>query len=63
MEQFGSQNKHTLSLQACNTKFTLDTSRQKRVTIALYSTDIKCCYEIVVHSVSSLAMQQQNVPE
>jgi hypothetical protein len=63
MEQFSSRNNHTAILQTCNKKFTLDISRQKRFRIALFSTDLKSCYDIVVHSVASLAMQQQNVPE
>jgi hypothetical protein len=40
-EQFGSHNGHTSSMQACNKKFTLNITRQKRITIALSSTDLK----------------------
>jgi hypothetical protein len=62
-EQYGSHSEHTSIMQACNKKFTLDITIQKRITMALCSTDLKLCYYQVVRSVASIAMQQQNVPE
>jgi UDP-galactopyranose mutase len=57
-EQFGSRNGHTAIMQDCNKKFTLDIKRQKCITMSLCSTDLTSCYDRVVHSVASIAMQQ-----
>jgi hypothetical protein len=40
-----------------------DLVRQQRRTAALCSNDTKSCYDRVVHSVTSIAMQQQNISD
>jgi hypothetical protein len=62
-KQFDSHSGHTSVMQACNKKFTLYIARQKRITMALCSTDLKSCYDRIVHAMAFISMQQQNVPE
>jgi hypothetical protein len=62
-EQFRSRSCHRAIEQAWNKRLSFDLVRQQRRTAALCSNDMKSCYDRVVHSVASIAMQQQNVAD
>jgi hypothetical protein len=62
-EQFGSRSGHRAIEQAWNKRLSFYLVRQQRRTAALCSNDMKSCYDQVVHSVASIAMEPQNVPD
>jgi hypothetical protein len=62
-EQFGSRSGHRAIEQAWNKRLSFDLVRQQRRTATLCSNGTTSCYDRVVHSVASIAMQQQNVPD
>ena len=61
-EQFGSRSRLTAIDQSLNKRLTYDIIRQKRRPGALCSNDAKSCYDRIVHSVASLAMQRVGAP-
>ena len=61
-EQFGSRAGHTSIDQSLNKRLTLDIIRQKKRPSAVCSNDAKSCYDRIVHSVASLAMQRVGAP-
>jgi hypothetical protein len=63
VEQFGGRNGLTSILQVINKRFTLNVTRQSKIFLALCSNDAKSCFDRVVHAVTSIAVQQQNVPK
>ena len=61
-EQFGSRSRMTAIDQSLNKRLTYDIIRQTRRPGALCSNDAKSCYDRIVHSVASLAMQRVGAP-
>ena len=61
-EQFGSRSRLTAIDQSLNKRLTYDIIRQKKRPGALCSNDAKSCYDRIVHSVASLAMQRVGAP-
>jgi hypothetical protein len=61
-EQFGSRTDHTAIDQSLNKRLTYDIIRQKKRAGAVCSNDAKSCYDRIVHSVASLAMQRVETP-
>jgi hypothetical protein len=61
-EQFGSRTDHTSINQSLNKRLTYDIIRQKKRPGAVCSNDAKSCYDRIVHSVASLAMQRVGTP-
>jgi hypothetical protein len=49
--------------QALHNVLSFDLIRQARVDAAMCSNDAKSCYDRIVHSIASILMQHQNVPE
>ena len=62
-EQFGSRKDHRAIEHVLNKRLCMDLLRQKRTPGAIAPTDLKSCYDRVCHSVASLCLQQQGVPE
>ncbi len=62
-EQFGSRRHHKAIDQALNKVLTNDLLRQLKIPGAICSNDAKSCYDLIVHTPASLAMQRQGVPE
>jgi hypothetical protein len=48
--------------QALNKVLSFDLIRQARMDAAVCSNDAKSCYDLIVHAITSIRMQQQNVP-
>ena len=61
-EQYGSRSRLTAIDQSLNKRLTYDIIRQKKRPGALCSNDAKSCYDRIVHSVASLAMQRVGAP-
>ena len=61
-EQYGSRSQLTAIDQSLNKRLTYDIIRQKKRPGALCSNDAKSCYDRIVHSVASLAMQRVGAP-
>ena len=61
-EKFGSRSRLTAIDQSLNKRLTYDIIRQKKRPGALCSNDAKSCYDRIVHSVASLAMQRVGAP-
>ena len=61
-EQFGSRSGLTSIDHSLNKRLTYDIIRQKKRPSAVCSNDAKSCYDRIVHSVASLAMQRVGAP-
>ena len=61
-EQFGSRAGLTAIDQSLNKRLTYDLMQQRKRPGALCSNDAKSCYDRIVHSVASLAMQRVGAP-
>jgi hypothetical protein len=60
--QFGSR-KHNRAITHCiNKRITFDHMRQLRHPGALYASDLKSCYDRVVHAIASLPMMRVSMP-
>jgi hypothetical protein len=62
-EQYGSRKKHSSAEQALNKRLTFDILRQERRSAIDITIDLASCYDLVVHSIASLCMQRQGIPE
>jgi hypothetical protein len=62
IEQYGSRHNRAAGTQCLNKHLTLDLLRQQRQAGILLSNDAKACYDRIVHSFASLAMQRVGVP-
>jgi hypothetical protein len=62
IEQFGSRKQMSAIDQSLNKTLTFDLWRQFKIPGALCSNDAKSCYDRIVHSVASLALQRLGVP-
>ena len=62
IEQGGSRKGHGADDSALNKVLTFDIARQRKQPLALCSNDAVACYDRIVHSVASLAMQRVGVP-
>jgi hypothetical protein len=62
-EQYGSRKKHASADQALNKRLTFDILRQERRSAVDTAVDLASCYDLVVHSIASLSIQRQGVPE
>jgi hypothetical protein len=62
-EQYGSRKHHSAADQGLNKELTTDLLRQKKQPGALNSNDAKACYDRMVHSVTSICLQQMGVPQ
>ena len=58
----GVKKKHQSITAALNKRLTMDLLQQRQQAGALFSNDVKSCYDRVVHSVASLAMQRLRSP-
>ena len=63
IEQYGSRKRHKAIDQAVNKCLTFKILRQKRMAGALCANNALSCYDRICHTVASLNMQQQGVPE
>jgi hypothetical protein len=63
MEQYGSRAKLSAGDHSLNKRLTFDLMRQSKRPGAMCSNDAKSCYDRIVHSVASLAMQRLGVAE
>jgi hypothetical protein len=61
-EQYGSRKNRAAIDQCLNRQLSTDIFRQKRITGAFVATDALSCYDRIVHSFASLAMQRVGVP-
>ena len=61
-EQYGSRKKKTAIECALNKRLTFDILRQIKVPAGICSCDLKSCYDRIVHSFASLAMQRAGAP-
>jgi hypothetical protein len=61
-EKHGSREGKNMIEQALNKVLSFDSIRQARMDEAMCSNDAKSCYDRIVHSITSILMQQQNVP-
>jgi hypothetical protein len=61
-EQYGSRKNHTAIDHGLNKQLTFDLLRIKKKMGAICANDAKACFNRIVHSVASLAMQCQGVP-
>ena len=61
-EQYGSRKRHSAEDHCLNKRLTFDILRQKKRPGTHLATDLLSCYDRIVHSVASLAMQQQGMP-
>ena len=62
-EQAGSRRGHAADESALNKVLTFDISRQRKQPLALCSNDAASCYDRIVHSVASIAMQSTVTPK
>jgi hypothetical protein len=62
-EQYGSRKYHAAIDQAVNKTLACDLIWQLRIPGAFVSSDLKSCYDRIVHSMASIAMQANGVPE
>jgi hypothetical protein len=62
-EQYGSQKFHCTTNLAVNKVLTYDLMRQLKRPGAVCSNDAKSCYDLIGHTVASLAMQRMGVPK
>jgi len=60
-EQYGSRKHKSAIMHAVNKVLSFDIIRQYRILAALCCNDAKCCYDRMVHAVTSLAMQSKGV--
>ena len=61
-EQYGSRKAHSAIDHCINKRLTFDIIRQKRIPGAHLASDAVSCYDRIVHSTASLAMQAIGVP-
>jgi hypothetical protein len=61
-EQFGIREGKKEIDQALNKVLSFDLIRQARVDAAMCYNEAKSCYDRIVHSITSILMQHQNVP-
>jgi hypothetical protein len=61
-EKYGSREGKNAIDQALNKVLSFDLIRQAQMDAAMCSNDSKRCYDRIVHSITSIIMQQQNVP-
>ena len=62
-EQYGSRKDHSADEQALNKRLTFDLIRLDRINSVDTAVDLRSCYDLVVHSGASLAMQRMGAPE
>jgi hypothetical protein len=61
-EQFGSRKRKRAITHCINKRLTFDHMRQLRHPRALCASDLKSCYDRVVHAIASLAMRRVGMP-
>ena len=61
-EQYGSRKNKSAITHAINKKLLYDTIRLQRKPAMLCSNHAKSCYNIIVHSIASLALQRLDMP-
>lgn len=61
-EQYGSRKKLSAIDHCLNKRLTFDLARQKRRPLGLCANDAKSCYDRIVHSIASIAMQRLGTP-
>ena len=61
-EQYGSRKAHSAAEQGLNKRLTYDLLRQERRSAVDVAVNLRSCYDLVVHSVASLALQRQGMP-
>jgi hypothetical protein len=61
-EQYGSREGNNSIEQALNKVLSFDLTRQAQMDAPMCSNDAKICYDRIVHSITSIIMQHQNVP-
>jgi hypothetical protein len=62
-EQYGSRKGHRAIDLAVNKSLTNDLLRQLNCTGAICSNDAKACYDLIGHTMASIAMQRMGVPK
>ena len=62
-EQYGSRKRKTAILHALNKRLTFDILRQQKKGSAICSSDLKSCYDRIVHSFAALAMRRAGAAE
>jgi hypothetical protein len=62
-EQYGSRKLHDAIHVATNKCLTFDITCQKKAPAALANNDDVSCYDLIMHTAASLAMQGRGVPE
>jgi hypothetical protein len=62
-EQYSSQKHHAANDQGLNKELTTDALCQKNQPGALVSNDAKACYDRIIHSVASICLQANGVPD
>jgi hypothetical protein len=62
-EQYGSRKLHDAIHVATNKCLTFDITHQKKAPMVLASNDAVSCYDLIMHTAASLAMQGRGVPE
>lgn len=62
-EQYGSRKRHQAKHHAVNKRLLYDINRLQRRPMILCSNDAKSCYDRIVHSIASMAMQRLGLKE
>ena len=62
LEQYGSRKGLSAISHCLNIQFTYDFIRQNKLSAAICSNDAKACYDRIVHTFASLALQQLGIP-
>ena len=60
-EQYGSHHGHNTVIPVCNKKLLFDLAHLLQKPLTVYSNDAKSCYDRIVHSVVSLALQKMSI--